>query len=148
MTVTAPARPHTLAVVCTGSGDDTCTGLMVHAAHSGGVTFSCETTGYSCGSNAKVFCPACDQDACSSSPGAAPSSPLSLARTSPTACSVRCAASETGQTDTCGYMDVYAGPGGADVTCAETGAATSTTRWKRSSAALSQTTGYTGAGPI
>ena len=126
MTVNGPSGDHSLTILCQGSGSSTCAYMKIHAEASAAVSFSCAGTGDGfddCGLRAKVYCPACDQDGCVADSAASASS----AAGGGGVCDVRCTAATNGQSNTCQYMDVHSGPGGAEVACQESGG-TSTSR--------------------
>lgn len=120
MTITGPSGDHTLTILCQGSSQYTCRSMQIHAEASTAVSFSCAGTGDYfdfCGYGARVYCPACDQGGCV----AGSSSSASSAAGGGGVCVVSCTATHNGQRSTCREMDVFSGPGGAEVACQESG---------------------------
>ena len=106
MTIHGPPHPHKLHVICTGGGGNTCYLIQVHGEASAGVRFTCETTGYSCGNGANIFCPGRTQNpdgGCDPAAGSAGGAADDL-------CILRRPASLTGQPCTCEAMSLHIGP--------------------------------------
>ena len=127
LTVTAPTG-RTLSIVCAGGSKYVCANMKVHAETAASVAFACASSTDFCGYGASIFCPACDQDTGGGCPpSTASTTPIGGGGDPSAVCAVSCTATGDGQAHTCKQLDVYPGPDGAAVTCAEDG--TSDSKW-------------------